>query len=430
MSDFPLAILEIGIILIVARFVGWAFRFIGQPRVIGEMIGGILLGPSVLGLISPHAMNLLFPRNSLGLLQDLSQVGLLLFMFMVGLNVSQTHIRENTRSILVASGVSIALPFLLGVLLAVFPYRNLAGRGALPLHFSLFLGTAMSITAFPVLARILTDLGLLNSRPGVIAISCAAVDDVSAWCILAVITVLARSSGSLVSVVMHLLMLGGYIGIMIYCVKPLLKACRWTLVLQEALPYMFVLVFVSAWVTDALGVHLLFGAFIAGLVIPKNPSLEFEIRTRLESVTVGLLLPVFFAITGLRTQIQLLNTPKLWLACATIILCAVGGKLLGCSLALRMTGIPWSEALAAGALVNTRGLVELIILNIGLELKIISPELFSMMVIMALATTIMATPIVRLCWQMPPSLLRSASGNRLTSPMRSTPTTSSSDRRW
>jgi Kef-type K+ transport system membrane component KefB len=395
MPDLKLLFLQMAVILGTVRLVAVAMRFVGQPEVVGEMIAGILLGPSLLGRISPATMDALFPTNSLGPLYGLSQVGLVLFMFLVGLDVRPGSARVSAKSVVFTSQASIAAPFLCGGILAWKLFPQL-GSGASRLSFVLFMGAAMSITAFPVLARILADRKLTNTRVGVFAISCAAVDDVSAWCMLAVITVIARPEANHAPLPLRFAELGLYILAMLFVVRPVLRR-----LVPAGAPVglgwfgaAMIFLLSSVWATEALAVHALFGAFLAGIVMPKGGRLEAEFRGHLESVTVVLLLPLFFACTGLRTSVGLLNTARAWLLCGLILLVAVASKFLVSAACVRAGGMPWRESLAVGVLVNTRGLVELVILNAGLDLHILSPALFSMMVIMALATTLMTGPLI------------------------------------
>ena len=395
MPELKLLFLQMAVILTAARLMATTFRFIGQPEVIGEMAAGILLGPSLLGSVSPATMSRLFPADGVGSLYALSQLGLVLFMFLVGLEVRPGSLRGSAKSVVVASQASIMAPFLLGGALAWGLYPRL-GIGAPRLPFVLFLGAAMGITAFPVLARILADRKLMHTRVGVFAISCAAVDDLTAWCLLAVITVIARPEAAQNPLLLRFAALIGYVFAMVFLVRP---ALRRVLPASAApglgrLGMALILLLLSAWATEALAVHALFGAFLAGIVMPKGGKLEEELRGRLESVTLVLLLPLFFAYTGLRTSIKLLNSVELWLLCGLIVLVAVGSKLLVSGVVVHASGMPWRESLAVGVLVNTKGLVELVILNVGLDLHIISPTLFSMMVLMALATTLMTTPLL------------------------------------
>ncbi len=400
MPELKLLFLQMTVILVTAGLMAVASKFVGQPEVVGEMIAGILLGPSLLGRISPETMNALFPPTGLGPLYAFSQLGLVLFMFLVGLDVRLGDVRGSAEirhaSHQHAASI-IGVPFLCGGILAWKLYPHL-GEGASRLSFVLFLGAAMSITAFPVLARILADRKLTNTRVGLFAISCAAVDDVTAWCLLAIITVIARPEANRNPLALRFAALGLYILVMLFLIRPALRRLRpsnapiglgWFEVAM-----IFLLSSVSA--TEALGVHALFGAFLAGIVMPKGGKLEAEFRGHLESVTLVLLLPLFFAYTGLRTSVGLLNTVDAWLLCGLILLVAVASKFLSSAACVRASGMPWRESLAVGVLVNTRRLVELIILNVGLDLHILSPPLFSMMVIMALATTLMTGPLIDL----------------------------------
>lgn len=402
MPELKLLFLQMAVILTTARLMAVAFRFIRQPEVMGEMAAGILLGPSFLGRISPAMMNGLFPAGGLGSLYVLSQLGLVLFMFLVGLEVRPGSLRGSAKSVIIASQASIMAPFVLGGVLAWSLYPRL-GNGAPRLPFVLFLGAAMGITAFPVLARILADCKLTHTRVGMFALSCAAIDDVTAWCLLAVITVIARPEANQNPLPWRFAALIGYILAMVCLVRPALRRLLPASATPDRARFGAAMIFLllSVWATEALAVHALFGAFLAGIVMPKGGQLQEGLRDRLESVTLVLLLPLFFAYTGLRTSIALLNSVELWLLCALIVTVAVGSKLLVSGVIVHASGMPWRESLAVGVLVNTRGLVELVILNVGLDLHILSPTLFSMMVIMALATTLMTAPLID--WILPPS---------------------------
>ena len=366
--------------LATAHLLGIAFHRIGQPRVMGEMLAGILLGPSLLGRIAPDAFTRLFPVDGLGSLNALSQIGLILFLFVVGMHVRPHHDKVVAGQAMAASSASILTPLIFGCLLAIPLHREMASNVPLP-QFALFMGAAMSITAFPVLARILTERGMLNSRAGSIAISCAVVNDVAAWCLVALL--MAASASAWLLVIAGLAVYGTA---MLFVIRPLL--CRHAPNLATAV----LLLLASSWATEALGVHALFGAFVVGLAVPRDTQLPKVI----EPVTSTLLLPLFFAFTGLRTNIGLVKGPQMWMYCGLIILVATAGKLGGSTLAAWMSGMPFREAAGLGTLMNTRGLMELVILNIGLDIKIISPALFSMMVIMALVTTFMTTPVLNL----------------------------------
>jgi Kef-type K+ transport system membrane component KefB/nucleotide-binding universal stress UspA family protein len=402
-SSVLLLILQIAVILIAARLVGMAFRWIGQPQVVGEMVAGILLGPSLLGWVAPGAFALLFPPESLPALNSLSQIGLVLFMFLVGVEFDPALLRGRGNAAVITSHVSIVAPFLLGALLALGLYPRLSDASVSFTGFALFMGAAMSVTAFPVLARILTERNLLRTRLGVVAIACAAVDDVSAWTLLALVVVIVRASAAQMPL---WLTVGGsvvYVAFMVGVVRRLLfKLESYYLsrgrLTQDMVAGIVLLLLASAWVTEWLGIHALFGAFVLGAVMPKHPRFMHELTDRLQDVTVVLLLPLFFAFTGLRTSIGLVSGTELWLITGLVVLVAVAGKLGGSALAARLTGLSWREAGALGVLMNTRGLMELVILTIGLELGVISPTLFAIMVLMAIVTTFMTTPLLELIY--------------------------------
>jgi Kef-type K+ transport system membrane component KefB len=409
MHTFGLLIAQIGTILIAARVIGRLFRKIHQPRVIGEMVAGILLGPSLLGWVAPGAYAALFPPESLGHLSSLSQVGLLLFMFLIGLELDLHKLRELGRVAVVTSQVSIVLPFILGSLIAFQLYPRFADPSINFVGFTLFIGAAMSITAFPVLARILTERDLLRTRVGSVAIACAAVNDVTAWCILAGIVVIVRSSTLLMPLWVTVTGLGAFVLLMLTVVRRLLGMLiasyeRHRGLTHGHLALILLVVLASGWVTDYWGVHALFGAFLAGVIMPRHHDFGREIWVKMEPLIVVLLLPLYFAFTGLRSSFFLIRGAEMWLYAAIIIAVAVAGKLGGSMLSTRLNGMPWREAAAVGILMNTRGLVELVILNIGLDLGVLSPELFSIMVLMALVTTLMTSPLLSLVY--PESLSR------------------------
>jgi Kef-type K+ transport system membrane component KefB len=399
MPTLELLIAQILTILAAARLIGWLFRKIHQPRVIGEMVAGILLGPSLFGWLAPGLHETLFPAASLGYLSALSYVGLLLFMFLVGLELDLTHLRELGRAAIVTSQVSIILPFVFGSLFALYLYPRLSDPNVSVVGFVLFMGAAMSVTAFPVLARILTEHNMLRTRIGSVAITCAAVDDVTAWCILAGIIVIVRSSSSALPLWLMLTGLVGFVLLMLFVVRRVvvnLKSLyqkRGSLT-ADTIAIVLLLVLTSSLITESLGVHALFGAFLAGVVMPRHAGLSRELSQKFEAVVVVLLLPLYFALTGLRSSFFLIAGASMWFYAAAIIFLAVAGKWGGSMIAARMNGMTWRESAAVGVLLNTRGLVELVILNIGLDLGVLSPALFSMMVLMALVTTLMTTPLL------------------------------------
>ena len=391
-------ILAFGTILLVARALGWVFQRVGQPRVIGEMTAGILLGPSFFGRFFPSAFHYVLPSSSFPAITVLSQLGLLLFMFVVGMEVDLAHVLKQRAAIVLVSNVSIALPLALGVGLARVLYPQFAGEHVSFAPFALFMGTAMSVTAFPVLARILKERNLIGSSLGTMAIACAAIDDVSAWLLLAVLTAMVRSSSSWHHFGLTLLLLAGFIVFMLIGVR------RFGAFLEswyekrgagvEFLSFLVLFIFAASWTTEKLGVHALFGAFMAGLVMPKNPRLLTDVVERIESLSLALLLPLFFALTGLRTRIDLLTGRSALGYGLAILAIAVAGKLAGAAFAAKIIGVNWKNSFALGVLMNTRGLVELVILNAALDLGVSSPALFTMMVLMALITTFVTAPIL------------------------------------
>jgi Kef-type K+ transport system membrane component KefB len=393
--------LQVVVILVVARLVGGVFRRFGQPRVVGEMLAGILLGPSVLGWVWPDLSSALFAPSSLGSLNAVSQVGLLVFMFLVGLEFDGKMLAGQRGAALIVSHVSISTPFILGAAVAYWLFPRFAPPGTEFVGFALFMGAAMSVTAFPVLARILMETRLTTTPLGALALACAAVDDVTAWAILAGAVLVVRATGDASSVWMMIAGSVVYLGVMFYVVKPLVRRLGARLAANDShgedwLAATIVLALVSAMATEWLGLHALFGAFIAGVVMPKDYELAHALRSRLESFTLVLLLPLFFALAGLRTEIGALGSWDLGLTCALLVAVAVTGKLGGTFVAARASGVGWRDAGALGILMNTRGLMELVILNVGLEIGVLSKTLFTMMVIMAVVTTIMTTPLLRL----------------------------------
>ena len=398
-TSLGVLLMQIIVVLIMAGLFRRLFRSIHQPPVMGEMLAGIVLGPSVLGLIYPPAVSFLFPPASLETLRLLSQIGVVLFMFVVGMEVNVRQLREKGSAAVMISHASIVVPFLLGTALSLFLYRELAPPGTSFNAFALFIGVAMSITAFPVLARILEDRGLTQTQLGSIAITCAAVDDVTAWCILALVIALVKSSGvetSLLTVGLTLV----FAAAMLFVVRPQLAR-----VIKEPdsqhhrrrlIPIILAFVLACALITETIGIHALFGAFIAGVIMPPSTEFRIFLKDKLEAFGSYALLPLFFAFTGLRTQVGLLNDWQGWAMCGVIILVAIAGKLGGSTLMSRWTGMSWSQSFSIGVLMNTRGLVELVVLNIGYDLGILSGRIFAMMVLMALVTTFMTEPLLGL----------------------------------
>ncbi len=396
--EHPLALLlaQIVTIIFVARFFGWICKKLGQPSVIGEIIAGIVLGPSLIGLYFPEFSSALFPKQSLGNLQFLSQIGLILFMFVIGMELDLKVLKNKAHEAVVISHASIIFPFALGMGLAYFIYQSFAPQGVQFLSFGLFLGIAMSITAFPVLARIVQERGLHKTRLGTIVITCAAADDITAWCLLAAVIAIVKA-GSFVSALYIIGLAAAYVLLMIKVVRPFLKRVGDLHSTRENLSKPIVAIFfltliISSYATEVIGIHALFGAFMAGAIMPENTRFRSIFIEKVEDVALVLLLPLFFVFTGLRTEIGLLNDPYLWKVTGLIILVAVIGKFIGSALAARFVGQNWKDSLTIGALMNTRGLMELVVLNIGYDLGVLTPEIFAMMVIMALVTTFMTGP--------------------------------------
>ena len=403
-----LILIELLVVIGLSRLMGIAFERIKQPLVIGEIVAGIMLGPSLLGWLAPEAKAALFPAEALPSLGVLAQIGLIFFMFLIGLELNPKYLRGNLNVAVLISHVSILVPFSLGSLLALLLYPLVSNGDVSFTAFALFLGAAMSITAFPVLARIITENNLQRSRLGTLALTCAAVDDVTAWCVLALAIAVTRTNsmaGAIPTILYSIL----YIGVMVTLGQKFLKNLskyydRTGKLPQFLVAIIYMAVVASALITETIGIHFIFGAFLIGAVMPKNAGLTRELAEKTEDFVLVFLLPLFFAYSGLKTEVGLLNSPDKWLLCLAVIGVAIIGKYVGTYFAARVSGIDKRESAALGWLMNTRGLTELIVLNIGLELKVISPLLFTMLVIMALVTTFMTSPLLE--WIYPKRLIR------------------------
>jgi len=409
MHTVVLVLVQVLIVIGLSRLIGLGFKAIKQPLVIGEIFAGIMLGPSLFGLIAPDLAHHLFPLETMPYLNVLSQIGLIFFMFLIGLELNPKYLSGNLKTAILISNLSIIVPFASAFVLSFVLYPLVASSNVNFAPFALFLGAAMSITAFPVLARIITENNLQGTRLGTLALTCAAVDDVTAWCILAVAIAVARHGSIDQQAVLTIIESIVYIGFMFtvgrWFLKRLSKHHRRTGRLSQlVLAVIYMGVVSSALITEFIGIHLIFGAFLLGAVMPKDEELVRELAIKTEDFVLIFLLPIFFAYSGLKTQIGLLNSPKLWLLSALILLVAIGGKYIGAYVAARISGIDKRESSALGWLMNTRGLTELIVLNIGLELKVITPLLFTMLVIMALVTTFMTSPLLE--WTYPKRLIR------------------------
>jgi Kef-type K+ transport system membrane component KefB len=399
-EPLPLLLLQLIVIVLAARLCGMLFRRFRQPPVIGEIVAGIALGPSLLGAVAPGVSAFLFAPSSVGMLKMLAEIGVLLFLFVVGLELDVRAVRSSAQAAVLVSHASIVVPYFLGATLALFLYPDLAPAGARFVPFALFLGIAMSITAFPVLARILEARELTKTTLGGLAIACAAVDDATAWSLLALVVATAQASG-LWGAVATVLLTVVFVVAMLFVVGPALRHALGKEAAREepgrgAVAIVLLFLFGSALSTEIIGIHALFGAFLAGVVMPRQATFRRHLAQRLEHFSSVFLLPLFFAFTGLRTQVGLLSDARGWGTCLVVILVATAGKLGGSMIAARLTRMGWADAFALGALLNTRGLMELIALNLGYELGILPPRIFAMMVLMALATTFATGPLLDL----------------------------------
>jgi Kef-type K+ transport system membrane component KefB len=399
-SPLSTVLLQLILILFAAKELGWVFSRIGQQSVMGEMTAGILLGPSCLGLFAPALFHGLFPVESLTYLHILSQLGLLLFMFVIGMELDIDMLRSRFGDSLIISHSSIVFPYLLGVGFAYYTFDRFAGAHATFTEYALFMGIAMSITAFPVLARILKERSMTTTHLGSMALICAAINDVTAWCILPVVVAISKAEsmmGVLVTIILTLV----FVMAMLLVIAPLLQGYydRSQSKGNRGIPFIAIAIFVllsSALASEVIGIHALFGAFIAGAVLPRNKDLRHNLTQRLEDVSVSLLLPVFFALTGLRTNIGSFSDSSMLLIFGMIVILAIVGKLFGSAASARITGLSWHDSLSIGVLMNTRGLMELIVINIGYDLGVLNQQIFTMLVMMALVTTLMTSPLLNM----------------------------------
>jgi K+:H+ antiporter len=406
------ALLALGVIIGTARAMGALFGLIGQPAVIGELVGGLMLGPSLLGRIAPAFHDQLLPPGVTSFLGVYSQLGVILYLFLVGLELDLSVLRKSSHATLAISHASIITPFLLGASLALNLYPKVSTSGVPFTVFALFLGVSLSVTAFPVLARILTDLKISRSQMGVVALTCAAIDDVTAWCLLALVVSIAQERGA--DAIRTVVMTAALIVVVLKIVAPFLRRVVPQLdqssdLSRAALSVVLLAMLASAMTTEYIGIHGFFGAFLFGAIIPHESRLATELKRRLDDFVAVLFLPVFFAYTGTRTEVGLISGVQDWLLCGAIVVIACLGKFGGTLVASRLSGVGWRDSAALGILMNTRGLVQLIVLNVGLDLGVISPRLFTMLVLMALVTTLMATPILQLLLKRHPWVERSGS---------------------
>jgi Kef-type K+ transport system membrane component KefB len=387
-ATLRILLVQIVVTLLAAYGLGIVARRLGQPSVIGELAGGIVLGPTILGHLWPGAYHSIFPADSLGALKLLAEVGVVFFMFSVGLEVDLDALRKTSHRAVIVSHASIAIPFLFGVLSALALHQTFAPAGTSFVAFALFTGIAMSITAFPVLARILTERQMSSSPLGTMALTCAAVDDITAWGLLSLVVAIVRGH-SRADVVLIVVLTTLFAAVMLRVVRPLLARTK----VGDAT--LILLMFASACITEAIGIHAVFGAFLAGVVAPLTGEGRSRFVDRLSIVTPALL-PLFFAYVGVRTELTLIHDVASVVACVAIVLVATAGKLGGSAMAARVTGVPWRDALALGVLMNTRGLMELIAVNIAYDLGILTKSMFAILVVMALVATIATGPLLDL----------------------------------
>ena len=399
-SPIAILLLQIIVVLFAVRLFSFLFKYIGQPGVIGEIVAGIVLGPSLLGYFSPDVFGYIFRPESLTNLQLLSQIGLILFMFVIGMELDFKVLKNKINETLVISHAGILVPFFLGIVSSYWVYENYAAQQTAFLPFALFMGISMSITAFPVLARIIQEKNMTKTPVGILSIASAANDDVTAWCLLAVVIAIAKA-GTFASALYAVGLTAVYIIVMFCVVRPLLKKvgdlyANSEVINKTFVSFIFLILVISSISTEVIGIHALFGAFMAGLIMPSNFGFRKVMMEKVEDISVVFFLPLFFAFTGLRTQIGLINSPELLLVGLMLIVVAIVGKFGGCTIASRLVGESWKDSLTIGTLMNTRGLMELVALNIGYEMGVLPPSIFVILVIMALLTTFMTTPMLSL----------------------------------
>jgi Kef-type K+ transport system membrane component KefB len=399
-TPVAMLLLQVIAILFTARIFGYLFVKIGQPSVVGEILSGIILGPSVLAHLLPGVSAFLFSPESLGNITILSQLGLIFFMFVIGMELDIVEVKKTFKKTLLISQMGIIFPFLCGVLAAYYTYPVYAAQTTPFLSYALFIGISMSVTAFPVLARIIQERGLTKTHLGTLSLASAANGDVSAWCVLAVVIAIAQT-GTLVSAIYTILFTAAFLVFMFLVLRPFLNIIGNLYHNKEVLnktvvAFMLLILICSAYMTEVLGIHALFGAFVAGVVMPSHVQFRKILTEKVEDVSLSIFLPLFFVSTGLKTEIGLISTPQEWWICGGLIFLAVFGKVLGTVLPTRLTGESWKNSWLMGALMNTRGLMELIILTIGYEMGILSPAIFAMLVLMTLVTTFMTAPLLSL----------------------------------
>lgn len=386
-------LLQLLLIISVAKLVGFMMNKIGQPGVIGEIAAGIILGPSIMGGVFPDFSAFIFPEQSLIGLQSLSQIGLILFMFIVGLELNLAELKGEMKSVLIISSASIFFPFVLGMIAAFYLFDLFPPIGHKFSSFSLFMGISFCITAFPVLARIILERKMQNKKVGYLSLSCAAINDCAAWFILSVVLAYIKTENYKEALI-KLIFIIIYLIFMLFVIKPFVKKVY--MYIENYFTIVMIAILFSSIITEIMGIHALFGAFITGLILSDLKFDKSEMIKKIHDISIIIFMPVFFALSGLRTSIGLLNNGNLWVIFLIILLIATFGKLVSSSLASKFSGLNWYDSISIGILMNTRGLIELIILNIGYDLGLISPALFTIMVLMALTTTVMTGPLLML----------------------------------
>ncbi|KAI9015021.1 Sodium/hydrogen exchanger family-domain-containing protein [Gaertneriomyces semiglobifer] len=401
-----LFLVQILLIVVLSRVLAIGLGYLKQPRVIAEVIGGILLGPSLCSRSQAFKDNV-FPKESLPRLSLIANFSLILFLFLVGIELDPTTVFKKFRQSAAISLTGIALPFAVGVGVSHLIYENLADQNVPFTSFFVFLGVAMSITAFPVLARILTETKLIQTSVGQITLASAAVDDGIAWCLLILVVALINNPSNSVQALYVFLVVIAWGLFLWFAIRPILMSLVNRSAGSDSISHLsvlvtFIVILVSSFFTQAAGVHAIFGAFLAGLITPHDHGFAIKLTEKIEDLVTMLLLPLYFAYSGLNTNIGMLNDGESWAYTILVIVAACGGKLIGCTAAARLTGFGWRESLASGILMNTKGLVELIVLNLGYSAGVINQKIFTMFVIMALVTTFMTTPLVT--WVYPPKI--------------------------
>ncbi len=390
-------LMALGVVIIIARIFGFIFKLLDQPSVIGEVVGGIMLGPSVLGRFAPDVSHAILPSDSAPFLSIIAQLGIILYMFIIGLELDLKVIKRSGPTAMFVSVFSVVFSFIAGCALSLYLFKNLAGPAVRFTGFSMFIGVAISVTAFPVLARILAENGLQKTSIGTLALTSAAIEDVMAWCLLALVVSVLKANPQ--EALWTLFFTVVYILAMLFIARPLIfKSMSWfeqmTKITESSLALVFIAILASSLLTESIGIHAIFGSFLLGAITPHDSKITHQMTEKLEDLVRILFLPAFFAFTGMRTQVGLLDSINDWMICLLIIGVASFAKFGSVFVSARMSKISWRESTALGILLNTRGMVELIVLNIGLDLGVLSPRLFTMMVIMALVTTFITGPLL------------------------------------